>query len=118
MSKDIRKRTSDAQEEYLAKRFGARRTRGSGNRFNNPMDVREDHLREEFAFAMEGKATLGAGITVTTSMWRKAVTQSHGERPMVVLTFFDSERLDPERAIHLGVIDLDDFDELRERARV
>lgn len=105
---------SDKHEAYLADLLGARRTPGSGNGFANPMDVRQSHY-DGIAFAVDGKATLAASVSVTRTMWAKAVEQSHGERAALALRFYDDERL--FSSLDLMVISADDFAELLALAR-
>jgi len=55
---------SDKHEKHLAQLLGGRRTPGSGNGFANPMDVRQSHY-DGLAFAIDGKSTLSASVSVT-----------------------------------------------------
>lgn len=89
-------------------------TRGSGNQFANPMDGRQDRYEAPVAFAWDGKSTLAASVSVTREMWEKAMLQAHGERPMLALRFYDSDRL--KVGIDLVVISLHDMVELLELA--
>lgn len=68
-------------------------TRGSGNQFANQMDGRHNRYEDPLAFAWDCKSTRAASITVTREMWRKAREQAHGERPLIPLRFYDSDRL-------------------------
>lgn len=97
----------------MAEALGGRMTRGSGNQFANQMDGRHDHFEEFMAFAWDGKSTLGKSISVTREMWDKAVEQSHGERPMLGLCFYDDERL--QGYTDLVIMEMDDLKELREK---
>jgi hypothetical protein len=96
--------------------LGGRLSPGSGNQFSNQMDNRHDHREQEFAFAVDGKATLAKSISVTRVMWEKAIEQSHGERPMLALRFYDNERL--KIGLDLAVVSLHDLAELIERANL
>lgn len=104
---------SDKHEEFLVDLFGGRRTRGSGNQASNPMDGRHSRMSEVCAFAWDGKSTLGKSVGVTREMWEKAEEQSHGERPMLALRFYDTDRLDV--GLDLVVISAQDMAELLER---
>lgn len=106
---------SDAHEVDLVEAFGGRRTRGSGNQFNNPMDGRLNRYTDDLAFAWDGKSTLGKSISVTLEMWRKACEQALGERPMLALRWYATERL--RLALDLIVVSKDDFVELLDLAR-
>jgi len=90
----LKRRMSDKHEEDLVGLLGGRQTRGSGNQWHNQMDGRTSRMEVEFAFAWDGKSTLGKSVGVTREMWDKAVEQAHGERPMLALRWYDSERLD------------------------
>ncbi len=105
---------SDKHEEFLVDLLGGRRTRGSGNQFNNQMDGRHDRHAVECAFAWDGKSTLGKSISITREMWEKAEEQSHGERPLIALRFYDTDRLDV--GLDLIAVSAEDFAELLERA--
>ena len=108
------RKMSDAQEEHLVEVFGARRTRGSGNQPANPMDARQHRLDSVVAFAVDGKSTRGKSLSVTRDMLAKAEEQSHGERPMIALRFYDDDRL--RRFTDWSLIREDDLLELIERS--
>jgi hypothetical protein len=99
-------------EEYIASVLGARRNRGSGNQWANQMDGRQNRYERDVAFAFDAKSTLGKSITITRAMWEKAVEQSHGERPMIPLRWYDTERL--KVGLDLVVITVNDLLELQE----
>lgn len=105
---------SDAHEIALVEALGGRRTRGSGNQAANPMDGRHSRSRTSCAFAWDGKSSLAASISVSRTMWDKAVEQAQGERPMVALRFYDTERL--AVGLDLVAVTLADFSELLERS--
>lgn len=109
------RRMSDAHEIFLVDLFGGRRMRGSGNQFNGQMDGRHDHREESVAFAWDGKSTFGKSIGVSLEMWAKAVEQSHGERPMLALRWYGSERLNS--VLDLVAVDAQDQAELLDRSR-
>jgi hypothetical protein len=110
MSKALTKRMADAHEEFLVGLFGGRCTPGSGNQFNRQMDGRQNHLDQPIAFAWDGKSTMGQSIGVSRPMWSKAIEQAHGERPMLPLRFYDTERLDV--GLDLAVVNIHDLAEL------
>lgn len=110
----LNKRMGDAHEEFLAELFGGRMSRGSGNQWRNPMDGRHNRFTEPFAFAWDGKSTLGLGVSVTRAMWTKAVEQAEGERPMLGLRFYENGEL--EVSHDLVVMTAHDAAELREAA--
>lgn len=90
----VNKDMGDRHEEFLADIFGGTMSRGSGNQWHNQMDGRTSRKQEEFAFAWDGKSTLALSLSVTRAMWRKAVEQAGGERPMLGLRFYENSRLD------------------------
>lgn len=106
----LNKRMGDNHEEFLAGLLGGSQTRGSGNQWQNPMDGRTSRKHLGFAFAWDGKSTLGKSIGVTLSMWRKAREQAGGERPMLGLRFYKSEALDV--SFDLVVLNAHDFEEV------
>lgn len=111
---DLRHKMSEAHEHDLAEWLGGRQAKGSGNQFNDQMDGRHDRYQQRFSFAWDGKATRGKSISVTRAMWDKAVEQAGGERPMLPLRFYDTDRL----AIgeDLAVVGLHDLIEMRDIA--
>jgi hypothetical protein len=88
------RKLSDAHEIWLADLFGARRTKGSGNQWQNQTDGRMSSREKTYAFSYDGKATLGKSVGVTREMWTKVVEQALPERPMLPLRFYDNERLE------------------------
>lgn len=90
----LNNRMGSAHESFLVSLLGGRQTRGSGNQWQNQMDGRHNRLLQTFAFAWDGKSTLGKSVGVSRAMWAKAVEQAHGERPMLALRWYDNERLD------------------------
>lgn len=109
------RKMSDAHEEHLVEVLGGRKTKGSGNQWHNPMDGRHSSRTVNYAFAWDGKSTLGKSIGVTREMWGKAEDQAGGERAALPLRFYDDERL--RVGLDLVVISLDDFAELLDAAR-
>jgi hypothetical protein len=103
---------AEAHEKHIQERLGGRKTRGSGNQPANPMDGRHSRYDQPIAFAWDCKATRGQSIAISRRMWEKAVEQSHGERPMIPLRFYDSDRL--QVGLDLVVLTLDDLEELLE----
>jgi hypothetical protein len=83
----------EAHETFLAKLFGGRKTRGSGNQWRDPMDGRTNRYEQAFAFAWDGKSTMAKSITIDRPMLRKACEQAGPERPMIGVRFYDDERL-------------------------
>jgi hypothetical protein len=114
MVRDYRKEMSLKHEADLAEWFGTRVNPGSGNQFNRQGDTRENAHEKEFGFCIDGKATLGQGVSVTRAMWKKIKEQSHRERPMLALRFYEDDRF--VRSVDLAVISMDDLRELVERA--
>jgi hypothetical protein len=105
-----RKKMGDAHERFLAKLFGGRQTRGSGNQWKDPADGRNDH-HESYAFAWDGKSTLSSSISISRMMWAKIVEQAHGERPMLAVRFYDNSALDV--GYDLAIVRADDLAEMR-----
>jgi hypothetical protein len=88
-----RKKMGDAHEGFLAKLFGGRQSRGSGNQWREPADGRHNH-HDDYAFAWDGKSTQGASIAITRAMVDKIIEQAGGERPMIGLRWYDNYALD------------------------
>lgn len=107
-----RHRMADEHETFLAARFGGRKSRGSGSQWRDQMDGRNDTVREDLAFAWDGKSTLAKSITITRDMWAKAHEQADGDIPMLGLRFYDTEVLDV--GLDLVTVEADVLAELRE----
>ena len=114
MRDDLRYRMGNLHEIFLADLLGGAKSKGSGNRWYQPMDGRTSRRSQEFAFAFDGKATLASSISVSKVMWNKACEQSLGERPMLGLRFYSNESL--EVALDLAVVNAYDLSELIEKA--
>lgn len=108
------KRMGDAHESFLASLFEGIQTRGSGNQWANPIDGRQSRMHKRFAFAWDGKSTLGKSLSIPLAMWNKAREQAGGERPMLGLRWYANEKLDVVR--DLVVVDAHDFHEVLEVA--
>lgn len=91
-SKGMRKEMGDRHEEFLAEVLGGKRSKGSGNQWHSQMDGRHNRYIERYAFAWDGKSTTTGTISVTVSMWEKAVEQAGGERPMLAFRWYPTER--------------------------
>ena len=113
--KGLNKRMGDLHEAHAADVLNQRQTRGSGNQWRDQMDSKHDRTECVFAFANDGKSTLGKGITITRAMWAKAVEQAGGERPMLTLRWYRDASL-AKADIDLAACDLLDFAEMREDA--
>jgi len=115
MRKPTTREMSAKHEKFIADLIEGKRTRNSGAVWSDQMDVRNDVRDTRWAFAADGKATLGNSIGVSRDMWRKAVEQSHDLRPMLPLRWYNTDRLDV--GLDLVVISADDFREMLEELR-
>lgn len=84
---------SRAHEKHLADVIEGRVCAGSGNRFNNQMDVRNDALRDQFPLAVDGKSTFGKSITIDLDMVQKAYDQAHDLDAAIGLRWYHDETL-------------------------
>ncbi len=64
-------------------------------------------------FVPTHNSTRAKSIGVTRAMWEKAKEQAGGERPLLPLRFYDTDKLDV--GLDLVVLSLDDFAEMLER---
>ena len=85
----LNRKMSDKHEADLAEVLDGRVMPGSGNQFNNQMDVRVDDIR----LALDGKSTRGKSISITREMIDKAREQSQGYTPAIALRFYEDDRL-------------------------
>jgi hypothetical protein len=106
---------SDKHERFLAQLIDGRVTPGSGNHAANPMDVRGDARRQHYAFALDGKSTMGLSIPVSRAMWTKATEQAHDEYPGLGLRFYDDQTL--RRGLDLIVVGAAQFGAMLEELR-
>lgn len=118
-SKGMRKEMGDRHEEYLIEVLGGKQSKGSGNQWHSPMDGRHNRYAERYAFAWDGKSTTTGTISVDLPMWEKAVEQAGGERPMLALRWYPTERPSVQNVggTDLAVLDLLDLSALLEDAR-
>lgn len=107
---------SDAHENFLAKLFKGRKSKGSGNQFNDQMDGRNERYETPFALAWDGKSTLTKSTSISRTMWEKAVAQANGEIPMLALRFYDTYRL--AVGLDLVVLEAEEFYRILEAARL
>lgn len=114
----LKKEMGDRHEEFLVQMLGGRQSRGSGNQWHAPMDGRHNRLQERFAFAWDGKSTTTATISITLPMWEKAREQAGGERPMLGLRWYPTERptVQNRGGVDLVALLVDDLAEMRESA--
>lgn len=110
----LNRKMASKHEEHLVERLGGRQAPGSGNQWAKPMDGRHSRYATAYAYAWEGKSTLGKSIGVSRAMIAKAREQARGERPMLALRWYDSERLDVGE--DWVAVPLDDFEEMRRAA--
>lgn len=102
-------------EEFLAELFVGRKTRGSGNQFNNQMDGRNRRYDQPHALAWDGKSTLAKSMNISLATWDKAVEQADGEIPMLGIRFYANLQLQVVR--DLVLLDAHDFAMILEAAR-
>jgi len=100
---------------FLAELTKSRVTPGSGNQWADPIDSRGNRLEQVFAWAVEGKSTLGESISFSRPLMDKAREQAGGERPLIGLRFYAHERLDLVDDDWVAIT-ADDFAELLEKA--
>lgn len=110
----LRNKMGEAHERFLVGLLGGRKTRASGATWKDQMDGRHGRKSETFAFAWDGKSTLANSIGVSRAMWSKAIEQAAGERPLLGLRFYDTERLDVGE--DLVVLSAHDFAEVLQEA--
>lgn len=118
-SKGMRKEMGDRHEEHLIDVLGGKQSKGSGNQWHAPMDGRHNRYTDRWAFAWDGKSTTTGTISVTQSMWDKAVEQAGGERPMLAFRWYPTERPTVQNpdGLDLACLDLLDLSALLADAR-
>jgi len=91
---DIKHTLSVKHEADWADWLGTERNRGSGNQWAHQTDGRTNRYEVPFAFAFDCKAAMPGtkSITVTLPMIAKLRQQAHGERPILPMRFYETER--------------------------
>jgi hypothetical protein len=84
---------ANAHEDWLARALNGRRTKGSGNQWRDQLDGRLHRLRDDFAWAWDAKSTMGKSMSISKETLAKLVEQAGGERPMLPIRFYETERL-------------------------
>jgi cell division protein ZapA (FtsZ GTPase activity inhibitor) len=80
-------RMGELHEEYLAEINGGRKSKSSGNQWDDPGDGRNHH-DDPFNFCWDGKSTLSKSLSVTLDMIGKIREQAGGERPELGLRWY------------------------------
>lgn len=111
----LAKRMGDAHEEHIAATFGMRKTKASGSQWSDQMDDRSHRMDEAVAFAVDGKSTRAASISIKLSDIRKADEQAGFERPMMAYRFYEDDHL--RRFTDRYLLREDDLLELMDRSR-
>lgn len=91
---------SKLHEDDIAEWLEGHSAPASGSQWHDQADGRQNRYKQEFAWAWDCKCAMPGtkSIGVTREMLHKLIEQAHGERPMLPLRFYSSER---------GKIDLD-----------
>ena len=88
----LAKKMGDAHEEFIAEAFDGRQARGSGNQWRDPADGRSQR-EAVLHFAWDCKSTRAKSISIKREDLAKILDQSHGDRPMLPIRFYDDDRL-------------------------
>lgn len=105
---------SDAHEDYLVALLGGRKTKGSGNQWQNPSDGRQRGIDQAWSFSWDGKSTFAQSASITLPMWGKIREQARPDHPAIPLRFYANENL--EVAADLIAVELSTFAALEEDA--
>lgn len=103
-------------EEFLAELNGGRKTKSSGNQWNDRNDGQNHPLTDDFPFSWDGKSTLGQGINVTLDMIAKCREHAGLVPPMLGLRWYANESLSDVREDWIA-IPAADWQEVLEAAR-
>lgn len=107
---------SKRHEDFLAKVFAGRKTKGSGNQWTDQLDGKQARGSGELVFAWDGKSTLSKTLSIGLEMWAKAVSQTRQwETPMLALRFYTTDRLD-RVALDLAVVQVEVLANLQHEA--
>lgn len=116
-------RLSAKHEADIAEWLKGHASVSSGSQWHDQADGRQNRYTQEFAWAWDCKCAMPGtkSIGVTREMLHKLIEQAHGERPMLPLRWYSSERGQVELDwVAVPKADLADvFDRLEQlRARV
>jgi hypothetical protein len=82
----------EKHEKYLAELNGGRKTRSSGNQWNDQADG-YNHPDDPFSWRWDGKSTKGKQIAITLAMVEKIIEQAGDHRPMIALRWYGNDAL-------------------------
>jgi hypothetical protein len=85
---------AELHELDIARWFGGRKSKSSGNQFNDQADGRHNRYHRAIAFAWDCKAAMPGtkSISITRSMLAKLEEQAHAEQPLLPIRFYATER--------------------------
>lgn len=114
-SKPLTHTLSRLHEQDIHELLGGHNSKSSGNQWHDAADGKHSRYDDEFAFAWDCKCVLPGtkSLSISRDDLHKLVAQAHGNRPMMPLRFYASERGAIE--FDLVVIKLQDFAEMKER---
>jgi hypothetical protein len=110
------KKLADLHEEDVHRSLGGHRAKSSGNQWNDQGDGHTSRYGSRFGWCWDCKCAMPQtkSISITRDMVEKISAQAHGERPILPLRFYSTERGKVEH--DLVVLRMDDFVELLEVA--
>jgi hypothetical protein len=110
----LTKKLADKHEDDIHEWLGGHQSKSSGNQWADQGDGRLGRYQSSFGWCWDAKCALPQtkSISVTRDMVDKIIHQSHGDRPLLPLRFYSSERGQVEH--DLVVLRMEDFRELLE----
>lgn len=106
---------SRKHEDDVHALLGGHNSKSSGNQWHDPADGKLSRYEEEFAFAWDCKCVMPGtkSLSISRDDLTKLTQQAHGNRPMMPLRFYSSERghIDHD----FVAVKLHDFVEMRDR---
>lgn len=108
------KKLADKHEDDVNEWLGGQQAKSSGNQWNDQGDGRLGRHHHQFGWCWDCKAAMPGtkSVSVTRDMVDKITHQAHGDRPILPLRFYSSERGQIEH--DLVVLRMEDFRELLE----
>ena len=90
----LAKKLADKHEDDLHEWFGGHQSKSSGNQWADQGDGRLGRYQNRFGWCWDAKCALPQtkSISVTRDMVDKITHQSHGDRPLLPLRFYATDR--------------------------
>ena len=108
-------KAAELYEDFVARVLGGDKASRSTAHFHNPANAPTNGPADDFVFAWNTAATRSGSIEVSKAMWDRACQWAWGDRPMLALRFYDSQRVETSPRLDLAVVSLLTLTEMVDR---